>query len=111
VVLDAGQPHVEPLVLERQPPVVDMPPHSDFLLLKDGDVPSKIRQGVTTEVLGEGSQAGPLASAGVALLRPGEEPGQAAFAEPGKALPFLDDRLLRLENPTAARGKRASGRR
>jgi N-acyl-D-aspartate/D-glutamate deacylase len=33
--------------------------HSDFLLLEDGLAQSKIRQGVTTEVLGEGTSAGP----------------------------------------------------
>src|SRR5581483_10910878 len=33
--------------------------HSDYVLLEDGDAQSKIRQGVTTEVLGEGQSAGP----------------------------------------------------
>jgi N-acyl-D-amino-acid deacylase len=33
--------------------------HSDFLLLEGGHAQSKIRQGVTTEVLGEGNSAGP----------------------------------------------------
>src|SRR5690606_34542555 len=33
---------------------------SDYLLLQDGDAQSKIRQGVTTEVLGEGRSAGPF---------------------------------------------------
>ena len=33
--------------------------HSDMTLLEDGDAPSKIRQGVTTEVLGEDTSAGP----------------------------------------------------
>jgi N-acyl-D-aspartate/D-glutamate deacylase len=33
--------------------------HSDRLLLEDGHAQSKIRQGVTTDVLGEGSSAGP----------------------------------------------------
>ncbi len=41
------------------PGFIDMHSHSDFLLLEDGDAQSKIRQGVTTEVLGEGSSAGP----------------------------------------------------
>jgi N-acyl-D-aspartate/D-glutamate deacylase len=41
------------------PGFIDMHSHSDFLLLEDGNAPSKIRQGVTTEVLGEGSSAGP----------------------------------------------------
>ena len=41
------------------PGFIDMHSHSDQLLLEDGNAPSKIRQGVTTEVLGEGSSAGP----------------------------------------------------
>ncbi|MEO1973052.1 MAG: amidohydrolase family protein, partial [Pirellulaceae bacterium] len=41
------------------PGFIDMHSHSDFLLLEDGKAQSKIRQGVTTEVLGEGNSAGP----------------------------------------------------
>jgi N-acyl-D-aspartate/D-glutamate deacylase len=41
------------------PGFIDIHSHSDFLLLEDGDAQSKIRQGVTTEVLGEGLSAGP----------------------------------------------------
>ena len=41
------------------PGFIDMHSHSDFVLLEDGDPQSKIRQGVTTEVLGEGTSAGP----------------------------------------------------
>ncbi len=41
------------------PGFIDMHSHSDLLLLEDGNAPSKIRQGVTTEVLGEGNSAGP----------------------------------------------------
>lgn len=41
------------------PGFIDMHSHSDLLLLEDGDAQSKIRQGVTTEVLGEGSSAAP----------------------------------------------------
>src|SRR4051794_32530462 len=41
------------------PGFIDIHSHSDMPLLADGDAPSKIRQGVTTEVLGEGSSAGP----------------------------------------------------
>ena len=41
------------------PGFIDMHSHSDFLLLEDGNAPSKVRQGVTTEVLGEGQSAGP----------------------------------------------------
>lgn len=42
------------------PGFVDMHSHSDFLLLEDGDAQSKIRQGVTTEILGEGNSPGPF---------------------------------------------------
>jgi N-acyl-D-aspartate/D-glutamate deacylase len=41
------------------PGFIDMHSHSDYLLLEDGTAPSKIRQGVTTEVLGEGTSAAP----------------------------------------------------
>jgi N-acyl-D-aspartate/D-glutamate deacylase len=41
------------------PGFIDMHSHSDFLLLEDGKAESKVRQGVTTEVLGEGQSAGP----------------------------------------------------
>jgi N-acyl-D-aspartate/D-glutamate deacylase len=41
------------------PGFIDMHSHSDFLLFEDGRAESKIRQGVTTEVLGEGASAGP----------------------------------------------------
>ncbi|MDA1016152.1 MAG: D-aminoacylase, partial [Planctomycetota bacterium] len=41
------------------PGFIDIHSHSDLLLLQDGHAQSKIRQGVTTEVLGEGDSAGP----------------------------------------------------
>jgi N-acyl-D-amino-acid deacylase len=41
------------------PGFIDIHSHSDFTLLEDGTAQSKIRQGVTTEVLGEGDSAGP----------------------------------------------------
>lgn len=41
------------------PGFIDMHSHSDFLLFEDGDAQSKIHQGVTTDVLGEGNSAGP----------------------------------------------------
>lgn len=41
------------------PGFIDMHSHSDYLLLEDGDAQSKIRQGVTTEILGEGDSAAP----------------------------------------------------
>ena len=41
------------------PGFIDMHSHSDMLLLRDGDANSKVRDGVTTEILGEDSSAGP----------------------------------------------------
>src|SRR5262249_15131283 len=41
------------------PGFIDMHSHSDYLLLEDGLAQSKIRQGVTTEVLGEGGSVAP----------------------------------------------------
>jgi N-acyl-D-aspartate/D-glutamate deacylase len=41
------------------PGFVDIHSHSDMTILEDGSAPSKIRQGVTTEVLGEDTSAGP----------------------------------------------------
>ena len=42
------------------PGFIDMHSHSDWTLLEDGNAQSKIRQGVTTEVIGESSSAGPF---------------------------------------------------
>src|SRR6185503_8134331 len=47
------------------PGFIDIHSHSDYQLLEDGAAQSKIRQGVTTEVLGEGDSAGPSKSAAV----------------------------------------------
>ena len=41
------------------PGFIDIHSHSDITLLEDGSAESKIRQGVTTEVLGEDTSAGP----------------------------------------------------
>ena len=40
------------------PGFIDMHSHSDWVLLEDGNAQSKIRQGVTTEVLGESTSVG-----------------------------------------------------
>lgn len=42
------------------PGFIDLHSHSDFDLLVDGTGQSKIRQGVTTEILGESESAGPV---------------------------------------------------
>src|SRR5262249_35383309 len=41
------------------PGFIDVHSHSDYLLLEDGTARSKIHQGVTTEVLGEGRSVAP----------------------------------------------------
>ena len=41
------------------PGFIDIHSHSEFTILVDGNAQSKIRQGVTTEVLGESSSPGP----------------------------------------------------
>src|SRR5271156_2424287 len=41
------------------PGFIDMHSHSDLTLLEDGSAPSKVRQGVATEILGEDTSAGP----------------------------------------------------
>jgi N-acyl-D-amino-acid deacylase len=42
------------------PGFIDIHSHSDWTLLEDGNAESKIRQGVTTEVIGEGGSVGPF---------------------------------------------------
>ncbi|MBI1941919.1 MAG: D-aminoacylase, partial [Acidobacteria bacterium] len=42
------------------PGFIDLHSHSDYTLLVDGTAQSKIRQGVTTEILGESESAGPV---------------------------------------------------
>ena len=41
------------------PGFIDIHSHSDLLVLEDGNAESKVRQGVTLDVLGEGPSAGP----------------------------------------------------
>ncbi len=42
------------------PGFIDIHSHSDWTLLEDGNAQSKVRQGVTTEVLGESGSVGPF---------------------------------------------------
>src|SRR6516164_9988708 len=42
------------------PGFIDMHTHSEYALLYDGNAQSKIRQGVTTEVVGEATSPGPI---------------------------------------------------
>lgn len=55
----AGGREIDATGLVLAPGFIDMHSHSDTLLLEDGQGQSKIRQGVTTEVLGESDSAGP----------------------------------------------------
>src|SRR5262245_61084493 len=63
-----GKQEIDARGLVVAPGFIDIHFHSDWLLLEDGAAQSKIRQGVTTEILGEGSSAGPYK--GKAVARP-----------------------------------------
>ena len=54
-----GRREIDATGLMVAPGFIDMHSHSDSSLLVDGNAQSKIRQGVTTEILGEGSSAAP----------------------------------------------------
>src|SRR3954471_11165514 len=62
-IADKGKRDIDAKGLVVAPGFIDMHSHSDSLLLEDGNAPSKVRQGVTTEVLGEGNSAGPYTGA------------------------------------------------
>lgn len=62
----AGKQEFDATDLVVAPGFIDMHSHSDYVLLQDGRAESKIRQGVTTEVFGEGTSAGPGGAARVA---------------------------------------------
>jgi N-acyl-D-aspartate/D-glutamate deacylase len=54
-----GKREIDAKGLIIAPGFIDMHSHSDFTILEDGNAQSKIRQGVTTEVLGESGSPGP----------------------------------------------------
>src|SRR5215204_1960529 len=54
-----GKREIDAKGLIVAPGFIDMHSHSDFTILEDGNAQSKIRQGVTTEVLGESTSPGP----------------------------------------------------
>ncbi len=59
IAVGAGKREIDVSGLVVAPGFIDIHSHSDLLLLEDGAALSKIYQGVTTEILGEGSSAGP----------------------------------------------------
>ena len=63
------------------PGFIDMHTHSEYALLKDGRGLSKTHQGVTLEVVGEGSSPGPRHA--------GMDGGRSRYdIEPGGAMPI-----------------------
>lgn len=58
-VTQKGTREIDVKGLVVSPGFIDIHSHSDTLLLEDGAAQSKLRQGVTTEVLGESDSAGP----------------------------------------------------
>lgn len=55
----SGKIEIDAKGLVVAPGFIDIHSHSDRTLFTDGDAQSKIRQGVTTDILGEGSSGGP----------------------------------------------------
>ena len=55
----AAKREIDATDLVVAPGFIDIHSHSDYVLLEDGNAHSKITQGVTTEILGEGNSAGP----------------------------------------------------
>ena len=56
------------------PGFIDLHSHSDYTLLVDGTAQSKVRQGVTTEIIGEAASAGPILGPAVADFDNGTAP-------------------------------------
>jgi N-acyl-D-aspartate/D-glutamate deacylase len=54
-----GKTEIDATGLVVAPGFIDIHSHSDLVILEDGRAQSKVRQGVTTDVLGEGSSSGP----------------------------------------------------
>jgi N-acyl-D-aspartate/D-glutamate deacylase len=56
------------------PGFIDLHVHSDYTLLVDGNAESKIRQGVTTEILGEANSAGPVLGPAIDIFNKSSAP-------------------------------------
>ena len=54
-----GRRSIDASGLVVSPGFIDAHSHSDWVLFEDGNAPSKVRQGVTTDVLGEDRSGGP----------------------------------------------------
>jgi N-acyl-D-aspartate/D-glutamate deacylase len=82
------------------PGFIDMHSHSDFTILEDGDAQSKIRQGVTTEVLGEGSSAGPYRGklrpprVGISVFGKGAKAGAVELTTLGDYFDVVDQKKV-----------------
>ena len=55
-----GKREIDAQGLVVAPGFIDMHTHTDLPILEDGNAQSKIRQGVTTDVVGEGNSVGPF---------------------------------------------------
>ena len=77
-----GKREIDAKGLIVAPGFIDMHSHSDFTILEDGKAMSKIMQGVTTEVLGESSSAGPFQGklSGTKITVGARSPDRAPFA-------------------------------
>lgn len=84
---NSGKREIDARRLVVAPGFIDMHSHSDSLLLEDGRAHSKIRQGVTTEILGEGSSAGPYPGRSQSEA---EEKEQTRFASLGEYFDQID---------------------
>ncbi len=65
---------IDAVGLTVAPGFIDLHCHSDYTLLVDGTAQSMIRQGVTTEILGEAASAGPILGPAVADFDNGTAP-------------------------------------
>ena len=54
-----GKTEIDATGLVVAPGFIDIHSHSDLVILEDGRAESKVRQGVTTDILGEGNSSGP----------------------------------------------------
>lgn len=87
IAADSGQREIDVTGLIVAPGFIDIHSHSDQLLLENGAALSKVTQGVTTEVLGEGSSAGPYRGT---LPKEEGNVGQVRFATLGKYFATLE---------------------